>query len=107
MTWQIQFDVFLSHNGKDKPTVREIASALEGIRTNKIPFFQSWASWPLILSSVIIVAVGAGLTVSPLAGALGFVQLPPLYWLLLAMILVCYVVLTQLIKTWFYRRFGE
>jgi Mg2+-importing ATPase len=51
--------------------------------------------------------VGAGLTVSPLAGALGFVALPSRYWLLLAVILVCYVVLTQLIKTWFYRRFGE
>jgi Mg2+-importing ATPase len=77
------------------------------IRTNKIPFLQSWASWPLILTSVIIVAVGAGLTVSPLAGALGFVPLAPLYWLLLAIILVCYVVLTQLAKTWFYSRFGE
>jgi Mg2+-importing ATPase len=77
------------------------------IRTNKIPFIQSWASWPLIFSSVIIVAVGAGLTVSPLAGALGFVPLPPLYWLLLAIILVCYVVLTQLVKAWFIRRFGE
>jgi Mg2+-importing ATPase len=77
------------------------------IRTNKIPFFQSWASWPLILTSVIIVAAGAWLTVSPLAGMLGFVPLPPLYWGLLAAILVCYVVLTQLIKTWFYRRYGE
>jgi P-type Mg2+ transporter len=77
------------------------------IRTNKIPFVQSWASWPLILTSVIIVAVGAGLTVSPLARALGFVPLPSLYWLLLAIILMCYVVLTQLLKTWFYRRFGE
>ena len=77
------------------------------IRTNKIPFLQSWASWPLILTSIIIVAVGAGLTVSPLAGALGFVALPPRYWLLLAVILVCYVVLTQLMKTWFYRRFAE
>jgi Mg2+-importing ATPase len=77
------------------------------IRTNKIPFLQSWASWPLILTSLIIVVVGAGLTVSPLAGALGFVALPIRYWLLLAVILVCYVVLTQLMKTWFYRRFGE
>ena len=77
------------------------------IRTNKIPFVQSWASWPLILTSVVIVAVGAGLTVSPLADALGYVPLPPLYWLLLAIILVCYVVLTQLIKSWFYRRFGD
>jgi Mg2+-importing ATPase len=77
------------------------------IRTNKIPFLQSRASWPLILSSVIIVAVGSWLTVSPVAGALGFVPLPPLYWLLLAVVLVCYVVLTWAIKTWFYRRFGE
>ena len=37
------------------------------IRTNKIPFIQSWASWPLILTSLIIVAAGAWLTVSPLA----------------------------------------
>ena len=77
------------------------------IRTNKIPFLQSWASRPLIVTSVIIVAVGAGLTVSPLASALGFVPLASLYWLLLAIILVSYVVLTQLAKTWFYRRFGE
>ncbi|WP_394807888.1 magnesium-translocating P-type ATPase, partial [Nitrosomonas sp.] len=77
------------------------------IRTNKIPFFQSWASWPLILTSIVIVAVGAWLTVSPLADTLGFVPLPPLYWGLLAVILVCYVVLTQLVKTWFYRRYGD
>jgi Mg2+-importing ATPase len=77
------------------------------IRTNKIPFFQSWASWPLILSSVIIVALGALLTVSPLADTLGLVPLPTQYWLLLAAILVSYLVLTQLVKTWFYRRFAE
>ena len=77
------------------------------IRTNKIPFLQSWASWPLIVTSIVIVTVGALLTVSPLADALGFVPLPSLYWLLLAIILVCYVVLTQLIKSWFYRRFGD
>ncbi len=77
------------------------------IRTNKIPFLQSWASWPLILTSIIIVAVGAWLTISPLADTLGFVPLPPLYWELLAVILMCYVILTQLVKTWFYRRYGD
>lgn len=76
------------------------------IRTNKIPFIQSRASWPLIITSIMIVSVGAWLTISPLAETLGFVALPPLYWLLLAGLLVCYVVLTQLMKTWFYRRFG-
>ncbi len=76
------------------------------IRTNKIPFIQSRASWPLILTSIIIVSVGAWLTVSPLAETLGFVALPYRYWLLLAGMLVCYVVLTQLMKTWFYRKYG-
>ena len=77
------------------------------IRTNKIPFLQSRASWPLIATSLIIVAAGAWLTISPLAGPLGFVALPPLYWLLLAVMLVCYVILTQVVKTWFFHRFGD
>ncbi|MGD0856835.1 MAG: magnesium-translocating P-type ATPase [Dehalococcoidia bacterium] len=77
------------------------------IRTNEIPFIQSRASWPLIITSIIIVSAGAWLTVSPLAETLGFVALPPLFWLLLAAMLVCYVFLTQVIKTWFYRRFGD
>jgi P-type Mg2+ transporter len=77
------------------------------IRTKKIPFIQSWASWPLIVSSVIIVSVGAWLTVSPLAGTLGFVTLPPSFWLYLAGLMAGYVILTQLVKTWFYHRYGE
>ena len=77
------------------------------IRTNKIPFIQSRASWPLILTSLIIVGAGALLTISPLANTLGLVALPPLYWLYLAMMLLGYAVLTQIVKTWFIRRFGE
>jgi Mg2+-importing ATPase len=77
------------------------------IRTNKIPFIQSWASWPLILTSIIIVAAGAWLTVSPLANTLGFVPLPPLFWLYLAIMLLGYALLTQVVKTWFIRRFGD
>ena len=76
------------------------------IRTNKIPFIQIRASLPLILTSIIIVTVGAWLTVSPLASTLGFVALPPRYWLILAGLLVCYVLLTQVVKTWFYHRYG-
>ena len=77
------------------------------IRTNKIPFIESRASWPLILTSVFIVCVGAGLTVSPLAKTLGFVPLPPLYWLFLAGMLLGYAMLTQVVKTWFLRKYGE
>lgn len=77
------------------------------IRTNKIPFIESRASWPLIVTSFAIVTFGAWLTISPLAKTLGFVPLPALYWGLLAVMLVCYVALTQIVKVWFYRKFSE
>jgi Mg2+-importing ATPase len=77
------------------------------IRTNKIPFIQSRASKALIITSLLIVGVGAWLTVSPFAETLGFVALPLLYWPLLAGMLLVYVLLTQLVKTWFVRRYGD
>lgn len=73
----------------------------------KIPFLQSRASKALLLTSVLIVAIGAYLPYLPLASTLGFVPLSTLYWLLLLGMLVDYVVLTQLIKTWFFRKFGD
>ena len=77
------------------------------IRTNKIPFLQSRASTPLILTSLLIVCIGAYLPFSPLSSTLGFVPLPAAYWGYLAGMLLCYVVLTQIVKVWFIRRFGE
>ena len=50
------------------------------IRTNKIPFLQSRASWPLTLTTLSIMAFGIWLPYSPLASALGFTHLPRLYW---------------------------
>ncbi len=77
------------------------------IRTNKIPFIQSRASWAMICSTLIIVGVAAGLTYSPLAHALGFTSLPATFWLFLLGMLISYVFLTQMVKTWFIRKFGE
>jgi Mg2+-importing ATPase len=97
----------LFHTGWFVESIFTQTLVIHVIRTNKIPFIQSRASWPLIFTSLTIVTVGAWLTVSPLAETLGFVALPPLYWLILAGMLVCYVLLTQVVKTWFYRRFAE
>jgi P-type Mg2+ transporter len=74
------------------------------IRTNKIPFLQSRASWPLIVTSAAIMLVGAWLPVSPMGLWLGFVPLPALYWPLLLATLVSYVALTQLVKMWLVRK---
>ena len=74
------------------------------IRTNLIPFIQSRASWQLTTTTLIIMAIGAYLPFSPLAAYLGFVPLPPFYWLLLVVTLVCYLTLTQLVKVWLLRK---
>jgi Mg2+-importing ATPase len=70
------------------------------IRTNKIPFIQSWPSWPLMAMSSVIMAIGVAIPFSPLGAYLGFTSLPLLYWPLLVLTLLCYVVLTQLVKMW-------
>jgi Mg2+-importing ATPase len=74
------------------------------IRTNKIPFLQSRASRPLILTTVAIMALGAWLPYSPVASALGFTALPGLYWPILAVTLLAYMGLTQTIKVWLLRK---
>jgi Mg2+-importing ATPase len=68
------------------------------IRTNKIPFLQSRSSLPLVFTSVIVMAFGAWLPYSPFAGALGFVELPALYWPILLLTLIGYIILTQGVK---------
>jgi len=70
------------------------------IRTNKIPFFQSRASWSLTLTTLAIMAFGAWLPYSPLASALGLVHLPGLYWPILLVTLLAYSCLTQFVKVW-------
>ncbi|MBI2801066.1 MAG: magnesium-translocating P-type ATPase [Gammaproteobacteria bacterium] len=74
------------------------------IRTNKIPFLQSRASWPVIVMTVVVMALGVGIAISPVGRTLGFSALPQRYWPLLALTLVCYALLTQGMKMWLLRR---
>jgi Mg2+-importing ATPase len=74
------------------------------IRTNKIPFLQSWPSWPLLVMSATIMAIGVAIPFTVLGDYLGFTQLPMLYWPLLAVSLLAYIVITQLLKMWLLKR---
>jgi Mg2+-importing ATPase len=74
------------------------------IRTNKIPFIQSRASWPLTVTTLSIMALGMWLPHSPLASSLGLTALPRLYWPILLVTLLSYVCLTQAIKVWLLRK---
>jgi Mg2+-importing ATPase len=76
------------------------------IRTRKIPFIQSMASPVLVFFTLLILAVAAFLPYSPIAGVLGFVPLPAVFWAWLGGFIVLYCVLTHNVKTWFFRKFG-
>jgi Mg2+-importing ATPase len=76
------------------------------IRTAKIPFLQSRPALPMFLVTLTIMAVAIYLPFSPIASALGFVPLPTSFFIWLALILLSYCVLTQLMKTWFVRKYG-
>jgi Mg2+-importing ATPase len=76
------------------------------IRTAKIPFVESWASLPLIISTIVICSIAIALPFSPLSGYLGFTSLPMLFWPILASFLIGYAVLATIVKTWFIRRWG-
>jgi Mg2+-importing ATPase len=76
------------------------------IRTNKIPFIQSRASRTMTAATLLVMAIGAVLPYSPVAGALGMVPLPALFWPFCLAYLVLYSVLTHAVKVWFHKKYG-
>ncbi len=76
------------------------------IRTRRIPFLQSRAAWPLILMTGLVMVLGIALPFSPLAGYLQLQALPLGYFPWLVAILAGYMVLTQLVKGFYSRRYG-
>lgn len=76
------------------------------IRTQKIPFFQSIASLPLLLTTIIVMSIGIYIPYSYVGRSIGFVPLPGDYFYWLAAILFSYCLLTQLVKVWFIKRYN-
>ncbi len=74
------------------------------IRTQKIPFVQSRASWQLLTTTVLVMAIASWLPYSPIGPYLGFAPLPFAYWPAILATLVAYVALTHRVKTWLAKR---
>ncbi len=77
------------------------------IRTQKIPFFQSMPATPVLLLTLAIMATGIVLPFIPFGAHVGLVPLPMSYFPWLALTLISYCTLTQLVKLWYIRRFGQ
>ncbi|WP_413501745.1 magnesium-translocating P-type ATPase [Serratia proteamaculans] len=77
------------------------------LRTQKIPFIQSTAALPVLLTTILVMALGIYLPFSPLGALVGLQPLPWEYFPWLAGTLVSYCVVAQLMKRFYIRRFGE
>lgn len=77
------------------------------IRTAKVPFLQSTAALPVILTTGIIMAIGIAVPFTAFGASVGMVPLPSSYFPWLIAILGSYCVLTQTIKVWYIRKFGK
>ena len=76
------------------------------IRSKGLPFIQSRAHPLLTLTTILISFTGIFLVNSPFASLFGFTTLPLLYWPILAGILISYILLTQLVKIYYIKKFG-
>jgi Mg2+-importing ATPase len=75
------------------------------IRTAGNPL-RSRPSRPLMITTLVIVAIGVVLEFTPLAGPLGFTPLPGLYFLFLVGMTVIYLLLVEMVKRRLMRRYA-
>jgi Mg2+-importing ATPase len=77
------------------------------IRTRVVPFYTSRPSKLLVICAGIITAVGCILPFTILGAFFGFVQPPLTFYAALILIVGGYILLVELAKRWFYRRYAS
>ncbi|MFI5230935.1 MAG: magnesium-translocating P-type ATPase [Gemmatimonadales bacterium] len=75
------------------------------IRTAKIPFIQSRATWPVLSLTATIMVIGMILPFSPLGSHLGLEPLGATYFVWLFLILGSYIALMQVVKAWYMKKY--
>lgn len=68
------------------------------IRTSKITFINSFPSLQLVISHIIVILIALILIYSPIAKLINLVNLPPLYWGILPIIILLFILSSHLIK---------
>ena len=77
------------------------------LRTEKLPFVQSRASVPVALLSLAGIALVTAIPFTPLAAPLEMAALPPVYFLLLGILVAGYMLLVTAVKKLYVRRYGQ
>lgn len=77
------------------------------IRTDKIPFIQSHATSPVVLSTIAVCIVGILLPFTPLGAELGMVAMPLMFFPWLLGIILLYALTVQTVKHIYIRKYGQ
>lgn len=77
------------------------------IRTRKIPFIESRASTPLIVMTIVIIAIGMIVPFTSFGAYIGLVPLPRNYFPWFIGIMVSYSILTQIAKNLYIKKFNS
>ncbi len=75
------------------------------LRTEKVPFFQSNASWQMNVGIILSLAIGWILPYTAIGSIVGMVPVPLIYFAYIAFVIVAYCTLTQLVKMWYIKRY--
>ncbi|MBI5436276.1 MAG: magnesium-translocating P-type ATPase [Nitrosomonadales bacterium] len=109
LTFYIMLKVFsageaLFHTGWFIESIATQVLVIFVIRTRGNPL-KSQPSIALTVTSLLVVLMAAALPFTPLATHLGFVAPPPLFFLILSAMVLCYLVAVEFAKRFFYRHF--
>ena len=77
------------------------------IRTRVVPFYRSRPSRPLLVSTVLVVVIACILPFTVIGSIFGFVPPPVSFFVVLAGLVTGYLVIVELVKIWFYRRYSS
>jgi Mg2+-importing ATPase len=106
LLWLLHADAAHFRTGWFLESVISAAAIVLVIRTRG-PLFRSRPSRWLIGATLAVIGLTLVLPATPLGRLFGFVPLPPIFLLLLGLILCAYVGTAELAKLWFYRKVGQ
>lgn len=103
---QVQF-IAMFHAGWFIESLWTQTFVIHTLRTPKLPFIQSRASFIVTTITLLGIAVGTVIPATSLGESLGFMPLPTIFYFWLVATVVAYLLLVTMMKRLYIKRFGE
>lgn len=103
---QLKFSA-LFHTGWFVESLWSQTLVIHMIRTPKLPFIQSRASWQLTILTTLGIAFGTIIPYTLVGNAVAMLPLPMIFFPCLVITILCYMLLATALKKLFVRKYGE